>query len=634
MNSDLLLGPIVIPAVAGLICYLVSRKGRGLAPVVAVIGAICTFVLCIRIFSLNALSYNREWLTVGGFQIAISLASTTLTSFINLAISFFGLAIVLYSVGWMKGRADRARFFALTMWTLASAVGAVFSENLIFFLICWEVTTLMLYLLVNLGPEPARKEAAKSFVMLGLSDCALLLGIALLWGSGTIKSLSMSQMNVQVGSAVTYWAYILMMIGAITKAGAFPVHTWIPAISEDAHTPVMAFIPACLDKLLGIYLLARLSLGMFKLDGAMQLTLLGIGGATVILAVMMAMVQHDMKKLLSYHAVSQVGYMLLGIGTGTWIGAVGGLFHMLNNALYKSTLFLGAGAVESKTGNTDLDKLGGLTRLMPMTFISCLIAALAISGVPPLNGFASKWMVYQSLLEYAKQEDTAAGVAPWLLVSAVFGSALTLASFVKVIHSVFWGRMPEKLEGKGIREVGAIMWIPMIVIALLCVVLGVWVGLPVSKFFSPAVAELGVQMPKGMEVSGGGVEYAGGLWSATTATGLIIVGLVVGLVIFLIGKSLKIRTSHVFMAGEKLGTEDSRYAGTSFYENVRELPVIKEIYRDAGAGVFDVYHLGGRYGEGIVQFLRSLHTGVLPLYVSWCLIGLGLIMAYLIRLWH
>ena len=173
------------------------------------------------------------------------------------------------------------------------------------------------------------------------------------------------------------------------------------------------------------------------MSAAMNTFLMAIGSLTIVCAVMMALVQHDLKRLLGYHAVSQVGYMVLGIGTGNPIGIAGGIFHMLNHAIYKSCLFLSAGAVEKKTGTTDLDKLGGLSKTMPVVYVAFLIASLAISGVPPLNGFASKWMIYQGIIETGRQ-----GSHLWILwlMAAMFGSALTLASFMKLVHAVFLGQ--------------------------------------------------------------------------------------------------------------------------------------------------------------------------------------------------
>ena len=231
----------------------------------------------------------------------------------------------------------------------------------------------------------------------------MLLGIILIWlkvsSETSILSLSMDRISIPLVGGVAIGAYLCLAIAAFAKAGAMPFHTWIPDMSKTTPTSVTAFLPGSLDKLLGIYFLARISMNLFVMNEAMCLVLLIIGAITIIGGVMMALVQHDMRRLLSYHAVSQAGYMVLGIGTGNPIGIAGGIFHMLNNAIYKYGLFLSAGAVEHRAKTTALDKLGGLARVMPITFVTCVIAALSISGIPPFNGFVSKWMVYQGVIE-------------------------------------------------------------------------------------------------------------------------------------------------------------------------------------------------------------------------------------------
>ena len=311
---------------------------------------------------------------------------------------------------------------------------------------------------------------------------------------------------------------------------------------------------------------------MFVLDDSMRLLLMVIGAVTIIGAVMMAMVQHNLRRLLSFHAVSQVGYMVLGIGTGVWIGVVGGLFHMLNNAIYKCALFLVAGSVEHRTGTTELDRLGGLARVMPVTFGACLIAALAISGIPPFNGFVSKWMIYRGVLA------STSTLMPLFLVAAIFGSALTLASFVKVIHSIFWGRLPDELQAKPIREVGVSMVIPMVVLAALCVIFGIFWMVPVNGLIAKALTVLEQGIPFGTPAD---LNAMGGMWSASLATLLILVGLAVGLFIYFIGTGFKVREGHTFVGGELLEGDKIRYSGTSFYDTIRQLPVIGAVYKDA-----------------------------------------------------
>jgi formate hydrogenlyase subunit 3/multisubunit Na+/H+ antiporter MnhD subunit len=394
-----------------------------------------------------------------------------LSIFVGIFVGIFSLLIILYSFGFMRGRKGLIRYYLYVILTLAGSLGAVFSNNLVVFVVFWGFLGLTLYLLIGLEDKKRTQATAKkTLIIIGGSDALMIMGLALVWHlTGTLE---MDKMSIALNNKFAVWAYLCLAAGAFAKAGAMPLHTWVPDTAEDAPTPVTAFLPASLDKLLGIYFLARISLDIFQMNAAMNTVLMAVGSFTIVAAVMMALVQHDLKRLLGYHAVSQVGYMVLGIGTGNPIGIAGGLFHMLNNAIYKSCLFLGGGAVEKKTGTTNLDKLGGFSKAMPITFAAFFIASLAISGIPPLNGFASKWMVYQGVIETAKN-----GGYLWVvwLVAAFFGSALTLASFMKLVHTVFLGQKSAEVKAKGEEhETGPAMWIPTVVLAVMCVIFGVF----------------------------------------------------------------------------------------------------------------------------------------------------------------
>jgi NADH:ubiquinone oxidoreductase subunit 5 (subunit L)/multisubunit Na+/H+ antiporter MnhA subunit len=327
---------------------------------------------------------------------------------------------------------------------------------------------------------------------------------------------------------------------------------------------------------------------------------------------MIAMVQHNLKKLLSYHAISQVGYMILGIATGTPVGIAGGIFHMLNNAIYKCCLFLCGGAVEQAAGTAELDRLGGLGKKMPITFVTCLIAALSISGIPPLNGFVSKWMIYQGVIEMgAQQAGAAAGLWPIWLTCAMFGSALTLASFVKLIHSMFLSRLPDEL--KDVKEVSPAMTIPMTVLAVLCVFFGVFYHVPLKLFIYPA---LGIEP--------GTVIF--GTWMSGIATILLIIGIGLGVLIWFIARlSRNIRTVPTWTCGEVQSNESMRIPGTHFYKTVSRMGGLRQLYTGQEKGYFDPYEQGGKIGLGLTGFLRWLHSGVLPMYLTWVVLGLLII---------
>lgn len=540
-----------------------------------------------------------------------------LSNFIGIFIGVFSLVIILYSLGFMRHRKGLVRYYSYIILTLVASLGAVFSNNLILFMVFWGFLGLLLYLLIGLGQnERTSSTAKKTFIIIGGTDAFMLLGLALIWRiAGTLE---MDKISIALNTKPAVWAYLCLAAGAFAKAGAMPLHTWVPDTAEDAPTPVTAYLPASLDKLLGIYFLARISLDMFQMNAAMNTVLMALGSFTIVAAVMMALIQHDLKRLLGYHAVSQVGYMVLGIGTANPIGIAGGLFHMLNNTIFKSCLFLSGGGVEKRTGTTNLEKLGGFAKIMPISFAAFLIASLAISGVPPFNGFASKWMIYQGVIEAGR-----AGGYLWIiwLVAALFGSALTLASFMKLIHAVFLGQPSSDEVRKteyGRRETSPTMWIPQVFLATLCIIFGVFAyRIPLKMFIFPSVGQ--------------GVAFSG-IWNPNLATALILGGIIVGIIIYLLGTIRQAKEAEIFVGGEILEEHpDMRISGTEFYNTVQDIGVLGGIYRLAERKAFDVYEVGTKITFGFNKVLSYIHNGILSTYMAWCLLGMGILFYILLR---
>ncbi|MFA5976339.1 MAG: proton-conducting transporter membrane subunit [Elusimicrobiota bacterium] len=540
--------------------------------------------------------------------------SDPLSLFIGGFVLFFFALTVLYSVGFLRGRSGLGRYYAYVILTLVASLGAVFADHLIVFIVCWGFLGFLLYLLIHFGRrERTPATAKKALIIVAGADVLMILGIALLWRlTGFLR---MSDIHVALTSRSAIVAYLCLASGALAKAGSMPFHSWVPDTAEDAPIPVTAYLPASLDKLLGIYLLVRLSLGLFQMTPAMNTLLMTAGSLTIVAAVMMALVQHDLKRLLGYHAVSQVGYMVLGIGTGNPVGIAGGLFHMLNNAIYKNCLFLGGGAVEKNAGTTELDKLGGLARAMPVTFGAFLVAALAISGVPPLNGFASKWMIYQGIIESAR---TGSPLGLVWLVAAMFGSALTLASFMKVVHAVFLGQpsVEQQQRKTPSAEVGLSMQIPMVTLAVLCLLFGVFAAsLPLRMWIFPSL--------------GSAVDYPG-IWNAGLTTVLLVVGMLVGLLIYWVGTMAKTRETAIFTGGETVEEyPEMRVSGTEFYHTISEWGCLKTIYGLAEKRRFDPYDLGVELTLRVNRLMQYLHNGILPTYLSWGLFGAAILFLFL-----
>jgi len=534
-----------------------------------------------------------------------------LSMLVGLCITFFAGLTLLYSSSYFPKVRGKFRYNMYILLTLGTALGAVFANNLIVLLVCWGLTGVFLYLLIGFGKkERTPSTAKKAFIIIGGTDAFMMLGMVLIGHlSGTFD---IQHINLSLEQPQSVLAFFCLLLGVLAKVGAIPLHTWLVDTAEDAPTPVTAFLPASVDKLLGIYLLARMVLDLFVMTAGINAVLLSIGAVTILGAGLMMLIQQDFKRLLGYCAVSQVGYVLLGIGTGHPLGIAGGLFHMVNHAIYKSCLFFAGGAVEHRTQTTDMERLGGIAKPMPVIFVCFLIAALSVSGVPPLNGFASKWMVYQGIIEAGR-----VGGDAWVLwlVVAMFGSALTLAGLMKVVHAIFLGQ-----PSSGPRDAGQqaeitplAMSIPPILLAGLCIVFGIWAyALPLQHLIFP-ILEQEPSFP--------------GIWEPTLATVLILIGIGLGTIMYISGQLAKrMRRTEVFIGGETLdAVPGMRVSGGAFYNTIQELPVFRSFFTLAQKRVFDPYEVGSKITMGMHRVLGNLHNGILSTYLSWCLLGMGIL---------
>jgi len=599
---SLLIWPIAIPIVAGILALCAPRGLGRCMRWFAVLVTAAVLALCITLYA----DRPEPW-AVNGLGL---LSLDKLSALILLGSGFFSFLITVYSAGFFKdGDVSEGYYYGNILLSTAAACGVALSSNLILLAVFWGLLGIPLYLLITAGSDRGTAAAKKTLLILGGTDSVLLLGIAAFFVSTGGAGFNMfdNAVPVPVAGVTAWFGVICIIIAALAKAGAMPFHTWVPDACEAAPAPAAALLPAALDKLLGIYLLARVFMTMYEIPNGLRIACMLVGASTIVFAVMAAMIQHNLRRLLGFHAVSQVGYMVIGIATGSAIGVVGGVFHMVNHAIYKSCLFLTAGAAERKTGETELDKMGGLAKVMPLTFGAAVAAAFAISGVPPLNGFASKWMIYNGIIS-AKGLGT--GWMVVVLVAAMFGSALTLASFVKVLHSVFLGQ-PKKSEREGAKP-GWLMRAPMLALALLCVVLGVFaVGLGVKELILPALAPTFDQ-------------------AAFDASSLV-AALAVGALIYVFGTFAKAREDESYIGGE-IGARAEMYdfEGIEFYKTVGELPLLKRLYRQAEARWYDLYEQLRRLTFYASGWLRKLHDGLLHTYVTWCVLGLVIVLWWLL----
>ncbi|MGC9364738.1 MAG: NADH-quinone oxidoreductase subunit L [Fidelibacterota bacterium] len=584
--------------------------------IVAIVNMFLPVVLR-KILNILALIYllvlNFQMLQVGFGAVVLFrqtiLQVDALSAFISLFIQILSFIILIFSLKGVDKSAEKA-FFVLYPLTVGFCNGVVLSTNSISLLIFWGLTGITLYLFALLGnTSDTPNSAKKTMIIVGGSDVFLILGLILVWFMNPTGSWQLFNTVIPLKGSVAYIAFIGLMIAAFAKAGVFPLHSWVPDYSKNAPVESAAFLPATLDKLLGIYLFTRIMLSIFQLPQLVYLLIITLGALTVITAVMMAMIQHNGRKLLGYHAVSQVGYMIMGIGSGSVLAIIGGLFHMINNTIYKSNLFLSLGSVEKKTGTNNLDELGGLGGVMPVTFLTALVGALAISGIPPFNGFFSKWMIYQGMLDLVKSTGNS-GFQIWLLVClilAVFGSALTLASFMKFIHAIFLGRRPEKWDN--ISRAPLNQWLATGILAALCVIFGLWaIHIPIKHLILPVIHELGLRAPALL-----------GYYNPVLVVLLFGVTLVLGLIIY--WGVRKVRFDDIYLGGMD-ALEHFRVLGTEFYNEIRRMKPLAAIYDGAEKKYFDLYDVSGKCSFAITRWFKALHNGQLQLYNLWIVLGM------------
>ncbi|HAU38894.1 MAG TPA: hypothetical protein DCX07_14415 [Phycisphaerales bacterium] len=640
---DPLMAPIVWALAAGAAAYLAARLSTAAGKVLAVAASLMVLGGAANILRRpEALASSIPWADLGGgFLLTIDLACTPLGMLVLIASAGFSLLITLYSFRAMAGEYWEGKFYAYVIWSLAGTAIVALAGNLLVLLVGWELVTLMLFLMINQGSGDAPAGAAKAYGILGFADACLLLAVALLVaqpGGSANLSLTRGAVPVEDLGAAGYVVYSLILVAALAKAGAVPLHTWIPKAAENAPPSVTAYLPGALDKLLGVYLLVVVTFRMFQPDGTMGVVLLVVGCLTLLGAGLMAVMQENLNRALAFDAVSQVGYMAIGIGAGTWLLAAGGtqaaalagvavagaLFHMLNHAIYKCSLFLMSGVAGKACGTSNLSAMGGLGRIMPVTFLCGLVAALAASGVPPLNGFASKWLVFQGALSLKNPG------APIVLVVAVFASALSLALFLKILYAVFLSPRPAGVSVPRSGKGSFLLTAPMVIQAAACVLLGVrpqWA----LELFNPAIVQAGAQA---VAADGGGIRTGDlGLWNPGVATGLILIGIVLGLgFAWIMSVKRKVRVVRPFLSGEVPAAGDDRFRlpATDFYKTLGKLPLIGTLLAQGETGAMDPYYWSGKHGRTFVELLRSLHTGLVSLYVAWCLLGMMVMLAYLL----
>ena len=562
------------------------------------------------------------WIRAGQFHVDFALRFDALTAVMTLVVSGVGALIHVYSAGYMAEDDDFARFFTYMNLFTFSMLVLVLADNLLLMFVGWEGVGLCSYLLIAFwytNPQFAYN-GRKAFIANRVGDAGFLLGIFTIVGalaSHGVWTLSFAGLRAHTDllQPVALIAGLLLFLGATGKSAQIPLYVWLPD-AMVGPTPVSALIHAATMVTAGVYMVARLSFLYILAPDAMTVVAV-IGGVTAFFAATIAIVQTDIKRVLAYSTISQIGYMMLAVGVGSFAA---GIFHLMTHAFFKALLFLCSGSViHAMSGEQDMTKMGGLAGKLRITWLTMLIATLAISGIPPFSGFFSKDLVLESA--YASGNR-----ALWLVGLVTAG--LTSFYMFRLIFMTFHGESrvePEKAHH--LHESPPVMTVPLIVLAILAIV-GGWVGLPeglfwgdaFGRFLSPAVAHPVIANA-----------VAPTLILSASATLVALAGIILAWILYIQLPGLPALAA--WKAGQLYSILLEKYYIDELYNALVSRPLFwistNVLYRGVDVGLIDGIVDGTGFGvEGSGEGLRRAETGNVQNYAFAYLIGAVAIAAY------
>jgi len=552
-------------------------------------GAIGICYTAVFVFLHGPLATSQPIFTISTIGASLNLRIDELSALFLIIISFIGLCAALFSVDYMSfyKKESLLRFSPFLLLFIVGMIGVVCVTDMFFFFVFWEFMTFASYLLVIFEREKKvnLKAGFKYFLLTHIGTACMFIAAIILWTQS--KSFDFHELRgvfetyLSSNGNIVHIVLLLFFIGFATKAAILPFGVWLPDAHPAAPSGVSAILSGVMIKM-GIYGLSRvfISLCPFSHHSYIWGGVIAIFGTiSLFVATLTALIQEDSKRLLAFHSIGQVGYIFLSLGMGiaflpinpviSTVAFIGGFYHLINHACFKSLLFLNAGSILYTTGTRDLNRIGGLSKLMPVTAATALVASLSISGIPLFNGFASKWLIFQVTI--------LGGVSQPLYVIlglfALFISAATLASFIKFMTTSFWAKTPDSIKTQTIKEVPLTMQIPQLVLAAMCMALGI---LPVAviPILYTSVGSLGLSayFPKLEALFRGsdlGLNTNLGEGIATTFNPLyilmaVIICAILAYMIFKMGKS-EVRQVESWYCGEKHADEEVRYKAHSFY---------------------------------------------------------------------
>ncbi|MBE0675381.1 MAG: NADH/ubiquinone/plastoquinone (complex I) [Bacteroidales bacterium] len=475
---------IIIPLGIAFLIPLTWRLIPGLFRYLPPTGMLAlTVIAFVMLFSLGGETIVYKvggWEPVNNIPIGIHLVVDSFTLLMLIIVNMIGLLAGLFSIPYIDKYTGENFYYSLFALMVAGMNGVVMTGDLFNLFVFLEVSVISSYALVAFGSSRDELEASFKYQVLGgIASLLILFSLAVTyWYTGTLN-MADAALALKSGTegSTALFIQMFMVAGFGLKAAMIPFHAWLPDAHSSAPSPISAMLSGVLIKAIGVYAILRLFFTMFVITIEVSYVITAIGALSMVVGVLLAIGQWDMKRLLAYHSISQMGYVMTAAGIAMMIVAgggdvkiaalalAGGLFHMFNHAVFKGLLFFNAGALEYATGTRNLKELGGLSDLLPVTSLTSLSASLSISGIPPFNGFFSKLIIIIAAVK---------GRFYFLALLAVIVSIITLASFMKVQRYAFLDKLKTPKMAK-VKEVPFLMSLPMIILAILCLAMSLMI---------------------------------------------------------------------------------------------------------------------------------------------------------------
>jgi len=467
---------IILPIFSAILIYVFGKYTEKYVGWIATAMASLSVCMILSMVTdvVEKIPIRDTYVWIPSIELKLGFVVDTVSFSIALIVAVVSALSCFYSIKYMENKRGQTGYYASLLLFMSGMIGVILSANLIQFYLFWELMLIPSYFLIASWGVSKKRLAIgfKYFIFTHIGALFMLMGILSIYAFTGTFDLPQASAEIPPTSILTVFA--LLLIGFSVKMAIFPVHTWLPDAHAEAPTPISAMLSGVMIKC-GAYAFARILLSGFGQTVTQTSDVLAIlGVVTMIYGGLMALAQTDIKRLLAYSSISQMGYIFFGLGVYSTMGATGALFHVVNHAVCKSLLFMCAGAIIHQTGTRNIRRLGGLADKMPITCAASLIGALSLAGTPPLNGFWSEWMIFSGGISSGK-----------ILITtiAIVSTAITAGYYLWFIWRAFFGTTPKELENT--KEASWLMCIPIIILAAIAVVVGIWPDIVLTVLSAP-----------------------------------------------------------------------------------------------------------------------------------------------------